>query len=115
VKSATIVSPYNEYDDVITFEVVAVENYGYYLFVPFYLYLKGTVIADKYKSKVLNINKKFLDEQIIYIDTNLVYRVNNILDGMICCKCQEFYPMSGPNQPDGETLLCYSCKQNPWH
>lgn len=113
IKSDTIVSSYGEYDEIATFEIVAAEDHGYYLFVPFYMYIKGTVVADKYKSKVLNINKKFLDEQIIYIDTNLVYRVSIILDGMVCCKCQEFYSMSASNQEDG-TLICYSCRSNPY-
>jgi hypothetical protein len=44
--------------------------------------------------------------------------INNIKnktypDGMFCCNCQTFYQYAEPNQPDG-TLLCYSCRANPY-
>lgn len=34
-------------------------------------------------------------------------------DGCKCVNCKEFYPMAVPNQPDN-TLICYSCRDNPW-
>lgn len=34
-------------------------------------------------------------------------------DGMFCRKCQVFFQYAEPNQPDG-TLLCYSCRNNPY-
>ncbi len=34
-------------------------------------------------------------------------------DGMFCRKCQSFYKYAEPNLPDG-TLLCYSCRNNPY-
>jgi hypothetical protein len=34
-------------------------------------------------------------------------------DGMFCRKCRSFYKYAEPNQPDG-TLLCYSCRTNPY-
>lgn len=34
-------------------------------------------------------------------------------DGMFCRKCQTFYKYAEPNQDDG-TLLCFSCKSNPY-
>jgi hypothetical protein len=34
-------------------------------------------------------------------------------DGMFCRSCQAFYNFAEPNQDDG-TLLCYSCRQNPY-
>jgi len=34
-------------------------------------------------------------------------------DGMKCIKCQTFYEFAEPNQLDG-TLLCYSCRSNPY-
>lgn len=33
-------------------------------------------------------------------------------DGCKCKVCKEFYDMAVPNQPDN-TLICYSCRQNP--
>ena len=34
-------------------------------------------------------------------------------DGMYCKKCQNFYQYAEPNQDDG-SLLCYSCRANPY-
>lgn len=34
-------------------------------------------------------------------------------DGMFCRRCQSFYKYAEPNQSDG-TLLCYSCRNNPY-
>ena len=33
--------------------------------------------------------------------------------GCKCARCKEFIQYAEPNQPDG-TLICYSCRQNPW-
>jgi hypothetical protein len=114
VKLSDIVSPYKEYDEIKTFEIVAIDQHGYYLFVPIYYILKGSVVADKYKCKKLGIGKQFLDENIYYIQENMVYRVNDMLDGTCCCKCGEFYHMAEPNQDD-DTLICYTCRFNPYH
>lgn len=113
VKASTIVSPYRSYDEIKTFEIVAVDGPGYYLYVPHYYLLKGTVVADKYKCKNLNIDKKFLDENIIFIQESMIVNVQSRLDGLSCVLCKEFYPYAEPNRGDG-TLICYSCRQNPY-
>lgn len=113
VRSAIIVSPYKGYDEERTFEVVATDSYGYYLFVPVYLSLKGSVIADANQCKLLGIDRKFLDEQIIYIQENLICRVHSKLDGMRCVRCTDFYVMASPNQ-DNDTFMCWSCRNNPY-
>lgn len=113
IKSATIVSPYKNYDEIKTFEVVAADEHGYYLYVPHYYYLKGTKVADQYQCKALGINKKFLDENIIYIQTNQIYAVQQMLDGMFCKICHEFYRYAEANQED-DTLICFACRANPY-
>lgn len=113
VREATIVSPYKGYDEIRTFEIVAVDKYGYYLYVPPYYTLKSTSKADKNRCKQLGIDKRFLDADIIFIQENLISKVVSELDGMTCTKCGEFYAMSSPNQDDG-TLICYSCRFNPY-
>jgi len=35
-------------------------------------------------------------------------------NGLNCSGCGERFPMAEPNQPDGSTLICYCCRQNPW-
>ncbi len=112
VKEASIVSPYRDYDEIITFEVVAIDKYGYYLFVPAYRSIKGSVVADRYRCKALNIDKRFLDENIVYIQESQIYKISAVLDGARCVKCLEFFPMASPNQGDG-TLICWNCRNYP--
>lgn len=113
VKNATIISPYRDYDEIYTFEIVAVDEYGYYLYVPPYILLKNTSRTDARLCRELEIESRFIDVDIIYIQENLVSKINYVLDGMKCCKCGEFYSMAVPNQKDG-TLICYSCRFNPY-
>jgi hypothetical protein len=113
IREATIVSPYKDFDEIRTFEIVADDKYGYYLYVPLYIYLKGTVKADKHQCNRLEIDRKFLDADIVYIQENMICRVASILDGMNCSSCREFFAMAGPNQEDG-TLICYACRFNPY-
>ena len=114
VKMNTIVSPYNgDYDQVVTFEIVSKDNLGYYVYVPQYIYIAGSVTVDKYLANQLSIDKKFLGEKIIYIQGSLISKVSSILDGMSCANCKEFFQMAEPNQEDG-TLICYTCRQNPY-
>jgi hypothetical protein len=113
VKANAIVGPYRDYDILKTFEIVATDQYGYYLYVPIHLTIKGSVKADQYQCKQLGIDKRFVDERIIYIQGNLVFQINHIMDGMCCARCREFYPMASANQDDG-TLICFSCRSNPY-
>lgn len=111
VKSATIVSPYKSYDEILTFEVIARDANGYYLYVPHYFYLIESVVADQYRCKTLGIDKRFLNENMVYIQENMIDHVHEAMTGIKCCKCLEFYNYAVPNQFDG-TLICWSCRQN---
>jgi hypothetical protein len=113
VKASTIVSPYKSYDEIKTFEIVATDNHGFYLYVPHYYGLKGTSVADQYQCKALGIDKKFLNENMIYVQGNMIAAVHETMDGLACTVCKEFYQYAASNQKDG-TLICYSCRQNPY-
>lgn len=114
IRLNTIINSYNpDYDEVRTFEIVSKDKTGYYIFVPNYLMIKGSVEADKYLCQKLKIDKKFLNEQIIYIQEGMILKIKSILDGCICVKCKDFYYWAEPNQEDG-TLICWSCKENPY-
>ena len=115
VKSNVIVSPYNpDYDEVVTLDIVAKDkSTGYYLYVPCYRLLKGSVTVDKSLCKQYGIDHKFLGEQVILIQVSAIYKISSILDGCFCANCHEFFQMAEPNQEDG-TLICWSCRQNPY-
>jgi hypothetical protein len=114
VSSAEIVSPYKAYDEIKSFVIVAIDDRGYFLFVPNYMFIKNTIIADKYRCKTLGIEQRFLDEEIVYIAENMVASVERKQEGLHCKVCNEMFPYAKPNQDDGKTLICFSCRQNPW-
>src|SRR5271170_4251953 len=89
VKSATIVGPYRNYDDIKSFVIVAADNHGYYLFVPHYYMLKDSFVADRYQIKNLGIEQKYLDENVVYIQENLIAAVESKSDGLSCKICRE--------------------------
>lgn len=112
LKDRKFVSAYSESDEELTFEIVAVDDKGYFVYVPEYLNLSGSILVNSYNIKSLKINKKFLNSSIIYISSHKVAKVAARLDGCICCKCEEFFNYAVPNQSNG-TLICYSCRNYP--
>jgi hypothetical protein len=115
LKQSVIVSPYDSYDDIRIFEIIGVDfnMEGYYLFVPSYIFLKNSAKIDNYNFKKLNINSKYIDEEYVFITEKLVCEVSFILKGASCKKCQIYSEYAEPNQDDG-TLICYSCRANPY-
>ena len=113
ISVSEIVSPYKNYDDIKSFLIVATDNYGYYLYVPHYEQIKGSGAADKYFCKKLGIAIRFLNEEIVYIQEHMVASIERQSEGMCCKKCRELYSYAESNQEDG-TLICFSCRQNPY-
>jgi hypothetical protein len=113
IKSSLIVSPHNAYDEIKSFVIVAVDEHGYYLFIPHYFYLKDSFTLDISKCKKLDIQQKYLCEEIIYIQENMVAFIESVLDGMNCKICKEYFPYAVANQNNG-SLVCYTCKSNPY-
>lgn len=114
LKGIEIVSANHDYDETKAFEIVAVGEYGYYLFVPVYYTVKDTVPIDKYRLNKLMIDDRFLGEDMVYIGEDMVYQVVQQLDGLNCSSCREFFPMAIANQED-DTLVCYTCRQDPMY
>jgi hypothetical protein len=112
IKGIDIINPYRDFDEIKTFTVAGSDLYGYYLYIPNYIILKGGIKADKYKCKSLNIDLKFLDEIVYYITDNFIYKINAVLDGINCKKCNDFLGMAEPNQPDG-SFVCWRCRKYP--
>jgi hypothetical protein len=110
LKNHTIVNAYEQdYDEVVSFEIILSDSAGYSLYIPHYLYVKGSITLDKGRLDDWGVSPKFLNEKTYYIKENCVYRVVSRADGCACAKCQEFYFYAEPNQPDG-TLICFLCR-----
>ena len=113
VKSGNIVSAYNDYDEIRTFEIVAKDGEGYYIFVPDYANLNGGSRLEPSRAKRLNIDSRFIGEFVSYISDGQICKVVFELDGLKCDHCHDFFIMAAPNQPDGG-FLCWSCRFNPY-
>jgi hypothetical protein len=113
VEASAIVSPYGSYDDTCSFVIIAKDKEGYYLYVPHYYNLKNSVVADQYKCKALGIDKKFLNENMVYVSEKMVASVVKRDEGTNCKVCKEFTRFAEANQPDG-SFICYSCRCNPY-
>jgi hypothetical protein len=113
LKENEIVNRYRIFDEARVFEIVATDNEGYCLYVPHYLFVKETIVADITRCLRLEIDPKFLNENIVYVLEDFVISVKSILDGMSCKICQDFFAYAEGNQEDG-SLICFSCRSNPW-
>ena len=113
VKSGSITIDYNDYDTIQTFEIVARDDEGYYIYVPSYIQLNGGSTLSTDRCLRMSIDKRFVGERIAYITDGEVYRVAYQLDGMKCTHCADFFVMAESNRSDG-TFLCWSCRFNPY-
>ena len=114
IKDNVIVSPYQgDHEETRTFEVIGKDPYGYYLFVPNYMFLKDSVMIDDDACAFLLIEDRFIGEQVIYINENMICKVSSQIDGCACTRCREFFHMAEPNQENG-TLICWQCRNNPY-
>lgn len=63
------------------------------------------------QEKGANIDLLDLVERLeLYLDH---IRSKKYVDGMFCRNCHSYFPYAEPNQKDG-TMLCYSCRNNPY-
>jgi hypothetical protein len=113
IKENQITVVYRDYDEVRTLEVIASGDYGYYLYVPCYVTLKETIEIDHRVLKKYGIDPRFLGEEMVHAHESMISDVVQKLDGMACSICKEFFPMAAANQEDG-TLICWSCRDNPY-
>jgi hypothetical protein len=114
IKNGAIVdSSVLDYEMIQSFEIVSFDLYGYYLFVPRYIYLSTSVTTDINRCKKLDIDLRFADEQIVYIFEGMICG-NSKRDGAKCARCTDFVLMAEPNQQDKKTFICFSCRSSPY-
>jgi hypothetical protein len=112
LKEDAVVNPYNsDFDSVKSFDIIAVDSLGYYLFIPPYTFIKGSVTADLFFIKQVKLDKKFLGDSILYIGEGYVYKIKSQIDGCACVTCKNFYHQAVPNQENG-SLICWSCRSD---
>ena len=112
IRDNRIVLAYADYDTERSFEIIASDTRGYYIYIPEYFNIYGTIHISPKDIKLLNIKNKFLDCTMMYIVSTMIVKIQSILDGCFCCKCNEFYNYAKPNQDD-KTLICFACRKYP--
>lgn len=113
IKETRIVSSYSGFDTNESFQVLAVDKEGYYIYIPDYMNISGTFKLDERAAEKLGVKKQFIDSQVTYIENSQIAAIKSILDGMNCTKCEEFFDMAEPNQTDG-TMICFVCRTYRW-
>lgn len=114
VKGGRIVSSYSGFEEEKEFEIIALDNKGYFLYVPDHYAIAGTTRVTSSNSSSLGIDRRFIDCSMIYITSSSIVRVYEKLDGMTCIECKEFYKYAEANQEDG-TLKCWSCRNYKYY
>src|ERR1700690_940899 len=112
IYQSMIVDKDHKYDTIRTFEIIATDDCGIFLFVPQYIYLQGSSRIDLSRCQKLGVRPQFHDEMSIYILDNMVASVRQQMDGMLCKKCLQFFDYATANQEDG-SLICFSCRKYP--
>lgn len=120
LRSGSLAARHEKSDDRITLtiagRIMLDENtWEYVAYVPQY---EAGLIKSVFKirpelAKRYGMHPKYVGESGVTLRKNNIIRISHRSDGMQCCKCDEFYDKAEPNQEDG-TLICYSCRQNPY-
>lgn len=112
IKSGQVINAYaDDWDDKAVFEIVSVDNRGYYIYIPHYMFIKGGLKVNEHNQKTHHIDKRFIGEIILYITENSIVNVESCADGLTCDKCKEFYPMA---QTDKKVFICWVCRNYPY-
>lgn len=113
ISESKIVGPYDsDFDDERTFDIISIDDGGYYLFVPIYFNIKDSQKISHYDARDMGLDAKFIGEEYIYITPSMISKVHTILDGMFCNKCRNFKEYAESNQTDG-SFICWYCKTYP--
>lgn len=111
VRSGQVVNAYaNDWDEKYTFEIVATDSKGYYVYIPHYISIKGGTKITEYNRKSFGIDKKFLDELVLFISENSIIKIESRMDGLVCDKCKEFYSMANT---ENLIFICWVCRNYP--
>lgn len=120
VKEGFITARHEKSDSKITLTIVGKlildENtWEYVAYVPIYEVgqIKSTFKIRPELARRYGLDSKYIGESAITLRKNNITRISHRPDGMTCSNCDEFYDKAEANQEDG-SLICYSCRQNPY-
>lgn len=117
--NSVILARDENFETQLPFEIIGYDKFNskYVILIPKYFNIKNSWnIIEEHLSK-LNINPNHLDDKAMTIFEDKIVKLKtpkSHSDGMFCNRCNEFFPMAEPNQSDGVSMRCYSCRLNPW-
>lgn len=111
IKDLLLVSPYSDYDEIKVLEIIALDdsNSGYFTYVPYYIRIKQSEKITDSLLKTLKLHKKYLNENLLFINNSMIHAIDSHMDGLTCKKCNEYYRLSEANQEDGN-FICWTCR-----
>jgi hypothetical protein len=102
------------FDRLVKFEIVATYDGGYFVYVPQDDLIQDSIRVYQHNMKKLNLESRFIDSDVCYIEDDRIVKLYHRMPGMKCQRCDEFYQYAEPNQDDKSTMVCWSCRQNPY-
>lgn len=112
IKDASIVPVDEPYDEKRIFEVIGFNYQGYYIYVPPYITIKGSLIVSSRNHAAMGIDRKFIGWEASFVTSALIAYIHEKMTGLVCQKCNEYFPLAESNQEDG-TLICFTCRNYP--
>lgn len=115
-----LVTRFEKHDGKMTFtligrHIIELNSWDYVAYIPEYeaTSIRGAFSIRPTFAEAYGIKKKFIGDLALIIRKSNIVSIAHKADGMSCCKCDTFCMMAKANQKDG-TLICYSCRQNPY-
>ncbi len=114
IKDSFIVQSHiTDFDENLVFYIINHFEHGYLVHVPDSIFLKNSVLVTSRNCREYDMPDAFIGDHIHYITDVHIFKIHSFApDGMNCVRCDEFFHMSEPNQPDG-TMKCWQCRTNP--
>jgi hypothetical protein len=109
VKGAAIVESFAEFDEIKLFEIIAFNYQGWHIYIPSYIVIKNSILITHKNHKSLGIDKRFIDGEALFITSSFIVKIDKVLEGMICDRCNEWFEFAEPNQENG-SMLCWLCR-----
>lgn len=95
------------------FDIIALCDSGYLVFVPQNLYLKNSFALEARDCRVYGIAEKFAGDHAHFINETHIVSVQSRMRGYACAKCATWSDYAEINRLDADgrgIFLCWSCR-----
>src|SRR5271165_7774 len=115
IQNDKVVNIYNEASsETRVFDIITKHNEGYFVYINSGSCIKDTILITSSNYKKYNVDKKFIDCEILFITDHNIFSIYSKIDGMTCIRCKTFSSMASSNQSDG-SFVCWNCTMYPFY